>query len=252
MIILVGISDTGGVRPVCRQGQRRVDPQAGVRCRPPSTPARSSARPRFASCPFSGSMRCRRCPKRWRAAIGGSSAGRSSRCWSCPRFSSSSLPGFSAICCPESASRIKRPPCMSWRPGPRGPGPRWCWRGRYAAIVGLSNALPMQVGVARVVFAMGRDRQLPRVLARVHPRHHTPYMGMLVTAALSLGRRPVHGKSARRSGFDRELRGIERIPIPARLGAGVFRSQTALGGVDQALACTGLRYRRGARACSPA
>jgi amino acid transporter len=28
---------------------------------------------------------------------------------------------------------------------------------------------------------------LPRVLARVHPRYHTPYMGMLVTAALSLG-----------------------------------------------------------------
>jgi amino acid transporter len=56
----------------------------------------------------------------------------------------------------------------------------------YAGIVGLSNALPMQVGVARVVFAMGRDRQLPRVLARVHPRYHTPYVSMLVTAALSL------------------------------------------------------------------
>lgn len=56
----------------------------------------------------------------------------------------------------------------------------------YAAIVGLSNALPMQVGVARVVFAMGRDRQLPRILARVHPRYHTPYVGMLVTATLSL------------------------------------------------------------------
>jgi amino acid transporter len=56
----------------------------------------------------------------------------------------------------------------------------------YAGIVGLSNALPMQVGVARVVFAMGRDGQLPRFLARVHPRYHTPYMGMLVTAALSL------------------------------------------------------------------
>lgn len=56
----------------------------------------------------------------------------------------------------------------------------------YAGIVGLSNALPMQVGVARVVFAMGRDRQLPRVLARVHPRYHTPYIGMLVTAVLSL------------------------------------------------------------------
>jgi len=56
----------------------------------------------------------------------------------------------------------------------------------YAGIVGLSNTLPMQVGVARVVFAMGRDRQLPRVLARVHRRYRTPYISMLVTAALSL------------------------------------------------------------------
>ena len=56
----------------------------------------------------------------------------------------------------------------------------------YATIVGLSNALPMQVGVARVVFAMGRDRQLPSVLARVHPKYRTPYVGMLATAAISL------------------------------------------------------------------
>jgi amino acid transporter len=56
----------------------------------------------------------------------------------------------------------------------------------YATIVGLSNALPMQVGVARVVYAMGRDRQLPSVLARIHPRYQTPYVGMLVTAVLSL------------------------------------------------------------------
>jgi len=56
----------------------------------------------------------------------------------------------------------------------------------YAGIVGLSNALPMQVGVARVVFAMGRDRQLPRALARIHPRYHTPYVGMLATVSISL------------------------------------------------------------------
>ena len=55
----------------------------------------------------------------------------------------------------------------------------------YAIVVGLSNALPMQVGVARVLFAMGRDRQLPHALARVHPRYNTPYVGMLVTAAIS-------------------------------------------------------------------
>ena len=55
-----------------------------------------------------------------------------------------------------------------------------------AVVVGLSNALPMQVGVARVVFAMGRDRQMPQVFARVHPRHGTPYVGMLATSAVSL------------------------------------------------------------------
>ena len=57
----------------------------------------------------------------------------------------------------------------------------------YAIVVGLSNALPMQVGVARVLYAMGRDRQLPHALARVHPKYGTPYVGMLVTAVISTG-----------------------------------------------------------------
>ena len=59
----------------------------------------------------------------------------------------------------------------------------WC----FAIVVGLSNALPMQVGVARVLYAMGRDRQLPYALARVHRRYSTPYVGMLVSAAISTG-----------------------------------------------------------------
>ncbi len=56
----------------------------------------------------------------------------------------------------------------------------------YATLIGFSNAMPMQVGVARVLYAMGRDRQLPHVLAKVHPTYHTPYVGMLVTAVISL------------------------------------------------------------------
>lgn len=48
-----------------------------------------------------------------------------------------------------------------------------------ATVVGVTNALPMQVGVARVMYAMGRDRQLPSVLAKVHPKYGTPYVGML-------------------------------------------------------------------------
>lgn len=55
-----------------------------------------------------------------------------------------------------------------------------------ATVVGLTNALPMQVGVARVMYAMGRDRQLPTVLAKIHPKHGTPYVGMLVTTVISI------------------------------------------------------------------
>lgn len=55
-----------------------------------------------------------------------------------------------------------------------------------ATVVGFTNALPMQVGVARVLFAMGRDRQLPRILSALHPKYGTPYVGMLVTTAISL------------------------------------------------------------------
>ncbi len=53
-------------------------------------------------------------------------------------------------------------------------------------VIGFSNALPMQVGVARVLFAMGRDRQLPAILARVHPKYRTPYVGMLAAGTISL------------------------------------------------------------------
>jgi amino acid transporter len=55
-----------------------------------------------------------------------------------------------------------------------------------AIVVGFTNALPMQVGVARVLFAMGRDRQLPAALTTLHPKYGTPYVGMLLTTALSL------------------------------------------------------------------
>src|SRR5271154_2428094 len=55
-----------------------------------------------------------------------------------------------------------------------------------ATLVGVTNALPMQVGVARVMYAMGRDRQLPVALAKIHPKHGTPYVGMIATAAISV------------------------------------------------------------------
>jgi amino acid transporter len=55
-----------------------------------------------------------------------------------------------------------------------------------ATAAGLSSALPQQIGVARIMYAMGRDRQLPAAFAKVHPIYGTPYVGMLVTAAISV------------------------------------------------------------------
>jgi amino acid transporter len=53
-------------------------------------------------------------------------------------------------------------------------------------VVGVPNVLPMQVGVARVLFAMGRDKTLPAVLAKVNRRHGNPYVAMIFSTAVSL------------------------------------------------------------------
>jgi len=55
-----------------------------------------------------------------------------------------------------------------------------------ALMCGFTNVLPMQVGVSRVLFAMGRDRQLPGLFARLHRRHGTPHVALLLSTALSL------------------------------------------------------------------
>jgi amino acid transporter len=51
---------------------------------------------------------------------------------------------------------------------------------------GIANAMVAQAAVSRILFAMGRDRKLPAVLARVHPRYRTPYVSTLLVAGISL------------------------------------------------------------------
>lgn len=50
----------------------------------------------------------------------------------------------------------------------------------------LANAMAAQAAVARILFAMARDRQLPRWLAKVHPRYRTPYASTLLVTAVSV------------------------------------------------------------------
>ncbi|HET7868129.1 MAG TPA: APC family permease [Burkholderiaceae bacterium] len=55
-----------------------------------------------------------------------------------------------------------------------------------ALAVGLTNALPMQAGVSRVLFAMGRSRQLPAVLGRAHAGSGVPRAALLLATTISL------------------------------------------------------------------
>jgi amino acid transporter len=52
---------------------------------------------------------------------------------------------------------------------------------------GLPAALAAQVATARLLFSMARDRNLPRMLSRIHPIRKVPDRAILLVAALHLG-----------------------------------------------------------------
>ncbi len=55
-----------------------------------------------------------------------------------------------------------------------------------ALAFGIACAVVCQSAIARILFAMGRDRQMPAIFARVHPRTQQPYMANLFVGAVSL------------------------------------------------------------------
>jgi len=68
-------------------------------------------------------------------------------------------------------------------------GGRWLWLlviGANILASGVANALAAQAAVSRVLYAMARDRRLPAVLARIHPRYQTPHVSILLVAGVSL------------------------------------------------------------------
>ncbi|HTJ32032.1 MAG TPA: APC family permease [Dactylosporangium sp.] len=52
---------------------------------------------------------------------------------------------------------------------------------------GFANSLVAQVATSRLLYAMARDRQLPKFLARISPRHKVPTNATFVVAVVSLG-----------------------------------------------------------------
>jgi amino acid transporter len=52
---------------------------------------------------------------------------------------------------------------------------------------GFANAMVAQAATSRLLYAMARDRQLPKFLARIDPRHKVPANATFLVAILSLG-----------------------------------------------------------------
>ncbi|MQS76329.1 APC family permease [Companilactobacillus halodurans] len=51
---------------------------------------------------------------------------------------------------------------------------------------GFANALAAQAAISRILFGMARDKNLPTVLAKVHPKFKTPFVSTLLVSFVSL------------------------------------------------------------------
>lgn len=51
---------------------------------------------------------------------------------------------------------------------------------------GIFNSLAAQTALSRILFAMSRDRNLPKVLSKVHPKLKTPYIAALFVGVVSI------------------------------------------------------------------
>jgi amino acid transporter len=52
---------------------------------------------------------------------------------------------------------------------------------------GFADAMVAQAATSRLLYSMARDRQLPRFLAKIHPRYRVPEYATIVVAIISVG-----------------------------------------------------------------
>jgi amino acid transporter len=55
-----------------------------------------------------------------------------------------------------------------------------------AIVAAISITPPMVTAVARVLYAMAKNDEMPRALAKLHPRYGTPHVALLVSGAISV------------------------------------------------------------------
>src|SRR3990172_9346515 len=61
----------------------------------------------------------------------------------------------------------------------------WAWVGLLAATILIIATNAGILGLSRLVYSLGRHRQLPQALTRLHPRSYTPYVAIGVFSAVA-------------------------------------------------------------------
>ena len=102
---------------------------------------------------------------------------------------------------------------------------------------GFANALVAQAATSRLLFAMARDRQLPSLLAKVHPKKGVPGQRDAADRGRVPRARPLHGLARRRhhpAEHPGQLRCAHRVPGAARLRGVALRGAAAAAGTGGA------------------
>lgn len=67
-----------------------------------------------------------------------------------------------------------------------GPWLKWTTILATALAWGIADALVAQAAISRILYSMARDKKLPNILSKVHPKYQTPYISTLLVAGISL------------------------------------------------------------------
>ncbi|MEH7299693.1 APC family permease [Neobacillus drentensis] len=67
-----------------------------------------------------------------------------------------------------------------------GPWLKWTTILATALAWGIADALVAQAAISRILYSMARDKKLPKILSKVHPKYQTPYVSTFLVATISL------------------------------------------------------------------